>query len=279
MPPKLLQARLQDAVLAIAQAANSAVAQFCPEAGATMLRLPGCTAFFYGSRDLATRAILFDPDVINSKVIDDLESFFLHRGGDVRLSIANFSRFANLITHLEKRGYRDVTKLCTWWRPLPVSQLPATSAGIKVTSVTSELLRVWAQAVATGFRESDSALDDAAIEPQEVRSFRARATIQSCRPYLATLAGEPAGGAMLQMHDGVALIRTASTRFAHRRKGIQQALIAARLRAASEAGCDVAFSMADKGSWSEHNLRRFGFEFLQEGCILSKPEPKPDVLK
>ena len=75
---------------------------------------------------------------------------------------------------------------------------------------------------------------------------------------------------MLEIQDRVALVRTASTRFAHRRNGIQQALIAERLRAAARAGCDVAFSMANKGEESERNLRRFGFEFLQDGCMLSK---------
>ena len=75
---------------------------------------------------------------------------------------------------------------------------------------------------------------------------------------------------MLQMADGVALIRTASTRFAHRGNGVQTALIAERLKAASESGCDVAFSIAERGGGSQRNLEKFGFMLLQEGSTLSR---------
>ena len=69
----------------------------------------------------------------------------------------------------------------------------------------------------------------------------------------------------------VAAIGSASTRFLHRGRGVQSALIAARLTCASEAGCKVAFSIANADGPSERNLRRFGFTFLQEGRIFIKP--------
>jgi hypothetical protein len=267
---KALQSRFLAAVLEGAHAANTSLALRYPESRATMLRLPGCSAFFYGRRDPATRAVVTDPDVVTDEEIESVESFLGPREAIIRFFVQDKSSSQRIITELQRRGYKEAPILCTWWRALPASNLPEPSANIDASPVSADLLPVWARTVATGFREGDSALSDSAVEPDEVSGFCARAAIPNSQAYLAMIAGVPAGGAMLQMHDGAALIRSASTRFVHRRQGIQQALLAKRLNAASEAGCDVAFSMANKGDGSERNLRRFGFEFLQEGCILSK---------
>jgi hypothetical protein len=172
---------------------------------------------------------------------------------------------------LTNNGYEISHVLCTLWRQLPAGYLPALhgSEGIELVMPGPDQLRQWALTVAAGFLETDSAIDNSAVAAQQVDRLAAGAN-PNCRPYLALIAREPAGGAMLQINAGAALVRSASTRFARRRNGVQQALIAERLRAASEAGCDVAFSIANKGDGSERNLRRFGFEFLQEGCIMSK---------
>ena len=63
----------------------------------------------------------------------------------------------------------------------------------------------------------------------------------------------------LIMHEGVALLAGASTVPAERRHGAQAALLAARLQAALEEGCDVAMMGAQPGSGSQRNAERSGF--------------------
>ncbi len=61
------------------------------------------------------------------------------------------------------------------------------------------------------------------------------------------------------IRDGVALLFSASTRFQFRKRGVQTALITARLQAAAHAGCDLAMVLTTPGSASERNIQRAGF--------------------
>ncbi|HVJ93760.1 MAG TPA: hypothetical protein VM580_28350 [Labilithrix sp.] len=63
----------------------------------------------------------------------------------------------------------------------------------------------------------------------------------------------------MHVHDGVALLAGASTIPDARRRGGQRALLAARLRFATDAGCDLAMMGAAPGSASQRNAERQGF--------------------
>ena len=54
----------------------------------------------------------------------------------------------------------------------------------------------------------------------------------------------------------------AATAPAHRRRGIQSALLSARLIDAAAAGCDVAVVTVQPGSRSQQNVQRQGFHLL-----------------
>ena len=58
--------------------------------------------------------------------------------------------------------------------------------------------------------------------------------------YAALRDGVLAGGATMRLADGIAQLTGAATAPAHRRRGIQTALLSARLADAAAAGCDVA---------------------------------------
>ncbi len=60
----------------------------------------------------------------------------------------------------------------------------------------------------------------------------------------------------------------AATLPAHRRRGVQGALLAARLAEAREAGCDVAVVTTQPGSKSQENVQRQGFDLLYTRAIL-----------
>ena len=75
----------------------------------------------------------------------------------------------------------------------------------------------------------------------------------------AVLDGAMVAAGVLCIHDGVALLAGASTRPEWRRRGAQTALLAARLRLARRAGCDLAMLCARPGSDSHRNAERRGF--------------------
>jgi len=90
------------------------------------------------------------------------------------------------------------------------------------------------------------------------------------RRYLALRDGVPAGAASMHITDGVAQLTGAATVPAHRRHGIQTALLAARLADAARAGCDIAVVTTQPGSKSQQNVQRQGFDLLYTRAVLVK---------
>ena len=88
--------------------------------------------------------------------------------------------------------------------------------------------------------------------------------------YLALREGTVAGGAGLRIDGGVAQFAGAGTAPAHRRRGVQTALLSARLADAAAAGCDVAVITTQPGSKSQQNAQRRGFELLYTRAVLVK---------
>jgi len=80
--------------------------------------------------------------------------------------------------------------------------------------------------------------------------------------YLARVDGKIAGGGTLALHDGVAGLFGASTLPVARKRGVQTALLQRRLARASQAGSDLAVSIAQPGSISQRNIVQQGFQVL-----------------
>ena len=90
------------------------------------------------------------------------------------------------------------------------------------------------------------------------------------RTYLAMVDGAPAGGAGLRLADGIAQLAGAGTVPAYRRRGVQTALVGARLTDAREAGCDLAVVTTQPGSPSHANTQRMGFDLGYTRAVLVK---------
>jgi ribosomal protein S18 acetylase RimI-like enzyme len=86
--------------------------------------------------------------------------------------------------------------------------------------------------------------------------------------YLALGDGVPAGGASFRMAEGIAQLTGAATAPAHRRRGIQTALLSTRLADAAAAGCDIAVVTTQPGSKSQQNVQRRGFDLLYTRAVL-----------
>jgi len=65
--------------------------------------------------------------------------------------------------------------------------------------------------------------------------------------------------AEMRLCYGVAQLCGAATLPAHRRRGVQSALLASRLHDAARQGCDIAVVTTQPGSKSQQNVQRQGF--------------------
>ena len=91
----------------------------------------------------------------------------------------------------------------------------------------------------------------------EFGKITARANGTTC--FVAEWNGEPAAAAALSMRGGVAILAGASTVPEFRCRGLQSALLRARLAHAAANGCDLAMMAALPGSGSQRNAERRGF--------------------
>jgi GNAT superfamily N-acetyltransferase len=80
--------------------------------------------------------------------------------------------------------------------------------------------------------------------------------------YLARIDERVVGGATLAVRGRIAGLFGASTLPEFRKRGVQTALLEARLKRAVEAGCELAMSIAQPGSRSQRNITRQGFQTL-----------------
>ena len=80
--------------------------------------------------------------------------------------------------------------------------------------------------------------------------------------YFASVGGKIAGGATLALRGRIAGLFGASTLSQFRNRGVQTALLHARLQRAAEQGCELAMSIALPGSASQRNITRRGFRTL-----------------
>jgi hypothetical protein len=167
---------------------------------------------------------------------------------------------ASLIGHFGKRGYR-VTEFSN------VMALPLDGAyraqnqsepprGLVIEQVDHGQVDLWTLTVSQGFAEKGP------VVPEIVEVMRMFALSPGVECYLARVDGKAAGGGTLAIRDGVAGLFGASTLPAFRKRGVQTALLHARLARAAEAGCDLAVCLAQPGSTSQRNLVRQGFTVL-----------------
>jgi GNAT superfamily N-acetyltransferase len=108
--------------------------------------------------------------------------------------------------------------------------------------------------------------------PRDVleRAERDSAAVTGIRRYTAFRAGRPAGGASFRVTNGIAQLTGAGTVPAHRRHGVQTALLGARLADAAAAGCDVAVVTTQPGSRSQQSVQGRGFDLLYVRAVLVK---------
>jgi GNAT superfamily N-acetyltransferase len=173
---------------------------------------------------------------------------------------------------LTGRGYRLVSFENVLGLALGGEPERVTPAGVEVRPSGDDEFGSWLDVVAAGVAHPDTQGVPSHEEfPREVieaaeRDFAAAGVIR----YAALRDGVMAGGASIRMTAGVAQLTGAATAPAHRRRGVQTALLSARLADAASAGCDIAVVTTQPGSKSQQNVQRRGFDLLYTRAVLVK---------
>jgi ribosomal protein S18 acetylase RimI-like enzyme len=201
--------------------------------------------------------------------LDAVERAFADRGQPVQPEIASLAD-PKVLEMLAGRGYRLVSFENVLGRALggPVERV--TPPGVTVEPSDDAAFETWLDVVVEASLTPDTQGVPWLEEfPREILENAERDAAALVRRYLARLDGEPAGGGSMRLADGIAQLTGAATTPACRRRGIQSALLAARLADATAAGCDVAVITVQPGSRSQENAQRRGFDLLYTRAVLT----------
>jgi hypothetical protein len=194
-------------------------------------------------------------DPVTAGQMQEMESFFTDRKMPPQFDLCPLAD-PSLIELAAERGYHVVRFLDVLCMDLPSQNLlPAVPPGVEIRMITADETEIWARAVASGFAATDG-LDESDANVVLARAAAHSPGVVCC---LATVEGQPAGGGAMVMHNHLAALFSSSTRLPFRGRGIQNGLVATRLKAAASAGCTTASVLATPGSVSHRNLERAGF--------------------
>jgi GNAT superfamily N-acetyltransferase len=237
-----------------------------PETHSTVKAVAGGFAIYAGGGSPANRAVglgLHGP--ITQADLDLVHEFYGRLHAAPRLDLCPLAD-PSLLDLLNQNGYRLEHFFNVLARPLSDQDAAVSApAALRITQATPEEAELWIRTTAQGFTgEEDPPQADLDVLKPNFHSADA-----TC--FFARLDDEPAGGGAMFVHDGVAELGSASTRPAFRRRGVQMALLQARLAAARKSGCDLAASMTEPGSDSQRNMIRVGFRLAYTKARMVKP--------
>ena len=209
--------------------------------------------------------------VPGAAALDEIEQAFTACSAPVQVELAHLADPA-IGALLTGRGYR----LASFENVLGLALLGTperiTPPRIEVRPSRDDEFESWLDVVADGFAHPDAQGVPSHEEfPREViaRAERDFAAVGVVR-YIALRDGVIAGGASFRVADGIAQLTGAATAPAHRRRGVQTALLSARLADAAAAGCDIAVVTTQPASKSQQNMQRQGFDLLYTRAVLVK---------
>ncbi|HYE15823.1 MAG TPA: GNAT family N-acetyltransferase [Pyrinomonadaceae bacterium] len=270
-----LARRLEGADARAGEEYAAAHARLFPEAGASVLAVAGGRAVLAGVSSPLTHAVGLglgpaaepeEPEEFFRAEAERMEEFFRARGAETAsvefCPLADFTLLGLLVS----RGYR-LTEL-TDKLFLPLGTRPPLAAepdGVSVRVAGEHEGGLWARTVAESF-----ALSGREVTPAFLEIFRATLAVRGGVCFIAEVEGRVAGGGFLRL-DGEAAALSGTGVLPHMRgRGVQAALIRARLAHAARAGCDLAAVSALPGSTSHRNLERQGFRVAYTRARLAK---------
>lgn len=254
--------QVEDAMAAERSAFADGMAARLPGSKAAWIPIAGGRAIFTGTGFFTNRALAMGlRGPVSRNDIERVETFYAERGVPSEIEIASLVDPA-LIRLLGQLGYR-----LTRFRNIYAQRLsPQNTIGsqpyprppaIETQAVNATTATAWATTLLDGFEYTDRA-DRERVDIWNQMLL----TLPNLTALVAVLDGKPVGAASVLVMGAVAMLGGAATLPAFRRRGVQRALIEARLTVATRAGCELAVVTADPGSSSGRNAERTGFHLV-----------------
>jgi GNAT superfamily N-acetyltransferase len=260
-----LARRVEMAEAGAARECAEAFARLRPDFPVAVENIGGGVAMFAGPDSPVTQAIGVG---LNGEVTDaDLERlthFFLRRKANAAAEICPFVDMS-LYERFASRGYRLLEISNVLILDAANFRAPSMPPGVTIRAAEPGDLKLWTATVCQGFAEHFPVTHDM-LDVMEGFAHRRNAA-----SLLAFVDGEVAGGGAVSAHEGVGGLFGASTLPAFRRRGVQTALLNARIAWAIERQCDLMVSIAQPGSISHRNIERFGFRVAYTRTKLIRP--------
>jgi len=226
-----------------------------PESSSEVIRIAGADVVFDGPGSPVTQTFglgLFE--TLAPEHLDQIEQFFENRGAATHHEISPLAGSATPQL-LCARGYAPIEISNVLYRPIELpTETVAAGEHIRVRIVGLDEAALWSGLNARGWTH-----DHPEFEPfvREIGALLVNRENSPC--FLAEIDGQPGAAGALAIHEGVALFAGASTVPEFRRRGLQTALLDARMGYARKQGCELAMIVAEPGSNSQRNAQRQGF--------------------
>jgi len=195
------------------------------------------------------------PDRVTPDAIEEIASFFEELGIEPRIEVPSYTPNAT-VRAFEDAGFRFGGFEHVLAKPLREAAPIETPADIELTWVDTDdserldrVVRLAHEAFTDGGEASDDHL--------EVSRRLAKSPGVGC--LVAERNGEPVGVSLLEVRADLACLAFGATLKPYRRRGVQRAMMLARLRKAAELGCAMATVGGIPGEGTERNAVRLGF--------------------
>lgn len=189
---------------------------------------------------------------LTEAILEEAEAFFFMRGTPAMHEICPLVGPAALQL-LCNRGYRPIEISNVLYLPL-VERAAGPESAVRVRKIGKDESALWTEVSTRGWTHEHPELEDFMRTTCDLMVSR-----EGSPCFLAEVDGQPGAAGALVIHKGVALLAGGATVPDFRRRGLQGALLDARLRYAWEHGCDLAMMVAEAGSNSQRNAERQGF--------------------
>jgi ribosomal protein S18 acetylase RimI-like enzyme len=273
-----LAARVEKAEAAVAAEFASAARARSKE---VMLEAIGGTTAVYGGAGEPFNKIagLGFAAPLHEDALAELEAKYDGRRAEMRVEQATLAdpSVAIMLTRrgYELAGYENVLGLAL--TPPLVDEMSRqmqqdAAAGSAIGRIRDDEVRLWIETVTDAFLQPDRFDGPPPTETFArdvlVDVYEGFVGLGSNVLYLARRGGDVAGGGAVRISEGLAQLSGAATVPAHRRQGVQSALLRARLVDAAALGCDLAVVTTEPASKSQQNVQRAGFSLLYSRAIL-----------
>jgi GNAT superfamily N-acetyltransferase len=262
-----LAARLEAAEAQSMVAWANAHAQLYPRLGARVERIAGGCAVYGGVGSPLNHALGWGMrGAVTRDDLDTLERFYRQSELPSEMYLCSLADLS-LLKGLAERGYRPIEFLNVLVRPVQRDEpFPVARPPLVVQRAEGEGREVWARTVACGFGQGREPSDE------DLRISRPMAYSADSAVFLAAIEGEAAGGGSITFHQSVASLHSDSTLPNYRCRGVQTAIIQARMAYAAGQGCDLAQAMTVPGGDSQRNYERLGFRIAYARLVLRLPQ-------